>query len=90
MRRASAGARCSGRRPSRLAFLCGGLALAALWAQPASADDPPAQCPAVTPLASNNSGLTRDAGNVAIIEHDGSPYDREDSSFARRAAVAQR
>lgn len=40
------------------------------------------------PLGVGSSGITRDVGQLAVIEHDGSSYDRD--NVAARAAVAQR
>ena len=42
----------------------------------------------VAPLGATASGITRDIGNISVIEHDGSAYDRD--NVAARAAVAQR
>jgi subtilase family serine protease/fibronectin type 3 domain-containing protein len=49
----------------------------------------------LAPLPDTASGITRDVGSIAIIEHDGSDYDAfEDDgvtpNYAARAAVAQR
>lgn len=42
----------------------------------------------ITPLAPGSAGLTRDVGQIAVIEHDGSNYDK--GNLEARAAVAQR
>ncbi len=48
----------------------------------------------VEPLPDSGSGITRDVGSIAIIEHDGSDYDKNlssgDPNFDARAAVALR
>ncbi len=48
----------------------------------------------LTPLPDTGSGITRDVGQVAVIEHDGSRYDRDDPdgapNYAARAPVALR
>src|SRR6185503_6966952 len=48
----------------------------------------------LAPLAETGSGITRDAGGIAVIEHDGSNYDRTLAggtlNYAARAAVALR
>jgi subtilase family serine protease/Tol biopolymer transport system component/flagellar hook assembly protein FlgD len=49
---------------------------------------------ALAPLPDTGSGITRDVGSIAIIEHDGSNYDATEpdgtANFAPRTAVAQR
>ena len=49
----------------------------------------------LAPLPDTGSGITRDVGSIAIIEHDGSNYDATESdgitpNYAARAAVARR
>jgi subtilase family serine protease len=59
---------------------------ASLRAAPAAAFAPSAAAAA--------SGITRDVGQIAVLEHDGSPYDRDEAdgtpNYAARAALAQR
>src|SRR6266496_6302768 len=46
------------------------------------------------PLADTTPGITRDVGSIAVIEHDGSNYDKDQTdgtpNYAPRASVAQR
>src|SRR5262245_19248122 len=49
----------------------------------------------ISALSDSGSGITRDVGSIAVIEHDGSNYDaREDDgvtpNYAARAAVTRR
>src|SRR5262245_14920066 len=48
----------------------------------------------LAPLLDTGSGITRDVGSIAIIEHDGSNYDATEAdgtaNYAPRGAVAQR
>jgi hypothetical protein len=48
----------------------------------------------LAPLPDSGSGITRDVGSIAIIEHDGSNYDKDDAegqpNYAARASVALR
>jgi hypothetical protein len=48
----------------------------------------------VAPLPLSGSGITRDVGAIAVVEHDGSNYDRLEGdgtpNYAARARVAQR
>src|SRR3989442_1498339 len=49
----------------------------------------------LAPLRDTGSGITRDVGSIAIVEHDGSNYDATEAdgitpNYAARAAVARR
>jgi hypothetical protein len=52
------------------------------------------QAATLAPLPDTGSGITRDVGSIAVIEHDGSNYDAADPDgtprYAARAPVAQR
>src|SRR5207245_7725210 len=48
----------------------------------------------IQPLPDSGSGITRDVGSIAVIEHDGSNYDAKDPdgvpNYSARAPVGQR
>jgi len=82
-----------------LLLLSSGLGLRS--ADPADGADPVAaarrlreQAAALAPIPDTGSGITRDVGSIAVIEHDGSNYDAADPDgiprYTARAPVAQR
>src|SRR6185436_15581432 len=91
-------------RPGRLATLRVSCALLLATAAPlagADTQDPVAaarrlqeRAAQLGPLPDTGSGITRDVGSIAVIEHDGSNYDAADPDgtprYTARAPVAQR
>ena len=93
----------SGHRGRLWAVLCLALALAAPAATFADSADPVAGMRRLAELRREGklhalvdagSGITRDIGSIAVIEHDGSNYDMEEPggvpNYAARVPIAQR